>query len=187
MDDLKIEYVPISSIKAYENNAKIHTDEQIEQIKASIKEFGMCDPVGVWHDEIVEGHGRIIALKKLGADKVPIIRLDSLTDEQRRAYMLVHNKLNMNTDFDAFKLDVELQGLPDFDSELYGFDIDTFDNSFIDDLENEAVATRNNNQLETFEISLAFPKEKETEIKDWLKIHSRETMVDIILREIDNA
>lgn len=117
---LKVEYVPIDKIKTYENNAKIHTAEQIEQIKKSIQEFGMNDPIAVWKDNVViEGHGRLIACTELGMDKVPVIRLDELTDEQRKAYALVHNKLTMNTGFDIELLNEELKDLTDF--EKYGF------------------------------------------------------------------
>mgnify|MGYP000737863968 FL=1 len=65
---LKVEYLPIDEIKPYENNAKIHTPEQIEQIKASIQQFGMNDPIGIWSKEniIVEGHGRLLACQELG-------------------------------------------------------------------------------------------------------------------------
>ena len=66
MEKLKIEYVPIDSIKKYRNNAKLHPQEQIEQIKKSIQEFGMNDPIAVWNNEIVEGHGRYEAVKQLG-------------------------------------------------------------------------------------------------------------------------
>lgn len=119
---LKVEYIPIDSIKPYENNAKIHTDEQIEQIKRSIEEFGMNDPIGIWRDNIIiEGHGRLMALKELGYKEVPVIRLDDLTDDQRKAYTLVHNKLTMNTDFDIEKLDLELSQL-NFDMQDFGFD-----------------------------------------------------------------
>lgn len=72
--ELKIEYVDIDSIKPSGRNAKQHPTEQIEQIKKSIIDYGMNDPIGVWHGEIVEGHGRHIALKELGKKKVPIIR-----------------------------------------------------------------------------------------------------------------
>lgn len=119
---LKVEYVPIDSIKAYENNAKIHTDDQIEQIKKSIEEFGMNDPIGVWKNEIVEGHGRWLALKELGYNTVPIVRLDHLTDEQRKAYMLVHNKLTMNTGFDFSLLELELENITDIDMSSFGFE-----------------------------------------------------------------
>lgn len=121
--DLNIEYVDIDSLTPYKNNAKLHPKKQIEQIKQSIKDYGMRDPIGVWHDEIVEGHGRLMACRELGIDKVPIIRLDDLTDDQRKEYMLVHNKTTMNSDFDLDMLDLELDGLPDFDAEFYDFDI----------------------------------------------------------------
>ena len=124
MGRLKIEYVPSESLKKYANNAKIHTAEQIEQIKKSIKEFSFNDPIAVWKDnEIIEGHGRIIAALELGIKEVPIIRLDSLTDEQRKAYMLVHNKLTMNTDFDFDLLDSELDDILDIDMSDFGFDV----------------------------------------------------------------
>lgn len=119
---LEIEYIPISEIKAYPNNAKIHTAEQIEQIKKSIQEFGFNDPIGIWHGECVEGHGRVIAATELGIDKVPVIRLDSLTDEQRKAYMLVHNKLTMNTDFDFDLLGIELDNIANIDMSDFGFE-----------------------------------------------------------------
>ena len=120
---LKIEYVPIDSVKPYDKNAKLHPDEQVEQIVASIKAFGFNDPLGVWHDEIVEGHGRYLAAKKLGMTEVPVIRLDDLTDEQRKAYMLAHNKLTMNSGFDLDLLNEELASIADFDMVDFGFDI----------------------------------------------------------------
>jgi len=120
---LKIEYVDINSIKEYKNNAKEHPREQIEQIKKSIKEFGNNDPIGVWHNEIVEGHGRYTALKELGEKEIPIIRLDNLTDEQRKAYTLVHNKLTMNSDFDIELLSEELSSIDTIDMSEFGFDL----------------------------------------------------------------
>lgn len=121
---LKIEYVDINSIKPYENNAKLHPEEQIEQIKKSIEQFGMDDPIGIWKDEIVEGHGRLIACKQLGYKEVPIIRLDHLTDEERKAYTLAHNKLTMNSDFDIDLLNEELDNFDTIDMSDFGFDID---------------------------------------------------------------
>ena len=122
-EDLKIEYVDINSIKPFKRNAKLHPSEQIKQIKKSITDYKMCDPIGIWHDEIVEGHGRYIACKELGFDKVPVIRLDYLTDEQRREYALVHNKTTMNSGFDFSILDSELSELANFDAEFFDFDI----------------------------------------------------------------
>ena len=122
MEKLKIEYVGIDDIKPYENNAKQHPEEQIEQIKKSIEQFGMNDPIGVWNDEIVEGHGRLLALKELSYKEVPIIRLDHLTDEERRAYILAHNKLTMNSDFDIDVLNNELDGILNIDMVDFGFE-----------------------------------------------------------------
>ena len=119
---LKIEYVPIDDLKPYDNNAKIHTPEQIEQIKKSIQEFGMNDPIGIWGKDnlIVEGHGRLAACKELGMKEVPVIRLDDLTDEQRRAYTLVHNQTTMNTGFNMNILAEELDNI-DIDMSELGF------------------------------------------------------------------
>lgn len=121
--ELKIEYVDINSIKPYKNNAKLHSKEQIEQIKKSIEQFGMDDPIGIWQDEIVEGHGRLIACKELGYTEVPIIRLDHLSDEERKAYTLAHNKLTMNSDFDLDILNDELKDILDINMEDFGFDL----------------------------------------------------------------
>lgn len=134
MSNLKIEYVSKDQLKPYEKNAKLHTDDQVEQIKRSIEEFGFNDPIAVWHeDEIIEGHGRLLAVMEMPEiETVPIIRLDSLTDEQRRAYMLVHNKLTMNTDFDFELLDSELDEIIDIDMEQFGFE-------FEEDVEDDGV------------------------------------------------
>lgn len=119
---LKVEYIPIDDIKPYDKNAKIHTPEQIEQIKKSIEEFGMNDPIGIWKDNIIiEGHGRLMALKELGYEEVPVIRLDNLTDDQRKAYTLIHNQTTMNTGFDLDILNEELQNI-ELDMSDFGFD-----------------------------------------------------------------
>ena len=138
---LKIEYVNKEDLKPYVNNAKIHTAEQIEQIKKSIQEFGFNDPIAVWHDdEIIEGHGRLLAVMEMSdITEVPIIRLDDLTDEQRKAYMLVHNKLTMNTGFDFDLLTLELESITDIDMLEFGFEeIEPFDKSTLDDLFTDA-------------------------------------------------
>lgn len=129
---LKVEYIPIDSIKPYENNAKIHTEEQIKQIKTSINEFGMNDPIGIWGKDnlIVEGHGRLIACKELGLKEVPIIRLDDLTDDERKAYTLIHNQTTMNTGFDIDILSQELANI-EFDMSDFGFELE------LDDIEEE--------------------------------------------------
>lgn len=115
MAKLKIEYLNKEDLKPYANNAKVHTAEQIEQIKNSIKEFGFNDPIAIWGDnEIVEGHGRLLAVMEMDdIEQVPVIRLDGLSDKQRRAYTIVHNKLTMNTNFDNDVLGIELKDIMD--------------------------------------------------------------------------
>lgn len=121
--ELKIEYLNKEDLRPYANNAKIHTAEQIEQIKSSIEQFGFNDPVAIWHDnEIIEGHGRLLAVMEMDdIRKVPVIRLDNLSDEERRAYMLAHNQLTMNTNFDFALLEEELENL-NIDMGEFGFE-----------------------------------------------------------------
>lgn len=130
---MKIIGINIDDLTHYENNAKIHTEEQIEQIKSSILKFGNNDPIGIWGDKniIVEGHGRAIALKELGYEKVECIRLDHLTDEERRAYTLIHNKTTMNTNFDFSKLEEELMNIQDIDMSEFEFDFPSFEDEEI--------------------------------------------------------
>ena len=119
--ELKIEYVGIETLKPYENNARTHGKDDVNAIVKSIEDFGFNDPIGVWHGEIVEGHGRLMAAKQLGMTKVPIIRLDELTDEQRRAYALAHNKTAELSEWNISLLDEELAGISEFDMSEYGF------------------------------------------------------------------
>lgn len=121
---MKIEKINIEDVKVYENNAKLHPAEQIEQIKKSIQEFGNNDPIAVDENNvIIEGHGRLIALKELGYKEIEVIRLSHLNEEQKKAYMLVHNKLTMNSDFDLDLLQEELSNIVNFDMSDYGFSL----------------------------------------------------------------
>ena len=129
MPELRVTLTPTSELVPYAGNAKIHTDEQVAQIAASITEFGFNDPVGIWHAEdgtpvIVEGHGRVLAAQLLGIEDLPTIALDHLTDKQRRAYVHVHNQTTLTSGFDLEALQAELQALPEFDWESFGFEPD---------------------------------------------------------------
>lgn len=120
---MEIIKVKIEDLKPYENNAKIHTEQQIDQIKLSILEFGFNDPIAIdENNRIIEGHGRYIALQELDYDEVECIRLEGLTEEQKNAYTLVHNKLTMNTDFDIELLKQELDEIFELDMSNFGFD-----------------------------------------------------------------
>lgn len=120
---LQVEYVDINSISPYERNARAHGKDDVKAIKKSIEEFGFNDPIGVWNNQIVEGHGRLLAAKELGMEQIPIIRLDELTDEQRKAYALAHNKTAELSDWDFDMLAAELQEITDIDMKEFGFDV----------------------------------------------------------------
>lgn len=122
---MKIEVLPIDSLKPYENNAKIHTPAQVAQIAASIQEFGNNDPIAVDENNmVIEGHGRLLALKSLGVKEAECIRLVGLTDDQKRAYIHIHNQLTMNTGFDMDILTQELKSVEGIDMSFFGFDMD---------------------------------------------------------------
>jgi DNA modification methylase len=111
----------------YARNARTHSDEQVAQIAASIREFGFTNPVLTDGDNgIVAGHGRVLAARKLGLAEVPVIELAHLTPAQRKAYILADNKLALNAGWDADLLRLELAELQDlgFDLGLTGFDAD---------------------------------------------------------------
>lgn len=116
MPELEVREMAVADLVPYANNAKKHPREQIDQIAESIAQFGNCDPIAIWHNEqgqaeIVEGHGRVMALKQLGIDTAPVITLDHLTDEQRRVYTHTHNQTTMSSGFDDFILTEELANL----------------------------------------------------------------------------
>lgn len=122
---MNIEYIDIKDLKEYDRNARKHADADLATIEASIKEFGFNDPVGIWSEKniIVEGHGRVMAARRLNMDKVPCIRLDHLTDEQRRAYALAHNKTAEMSEWDIDILESELTSIEDIDMTSFGFTI----------------------------------------------------------------
>ena len=172
---LSIEYVDISTIKEYKRNSKKHPAAQIEQIAASIEEVGMNDPIAVSDNVIVEGHGRYLACKKLGMQTVPIIRLDHLTEEQRRAYNIVHNKLCMNSDFDLKILSSELDDIFNIDMSEFGFEIFN-----IDDMQYVDAYDENNDKREYFSKTLTFPIEVKKSVTSYLKKHYDEVIERII-------
>lgn len=138
--ELKIEYLPLSEIKPYEKNAKLHPDAQIKQIIKSINDFGFNDPIAIYHDnEIIEGHGRYLAAQKMGLDTVPVIRLDGLTEKQRKAYMLAHNKITMNSFFDLDLVSEELADIgEEFEMGDFGFDLNLIEDENPEKIEKEA-------------------------------------------------
>ncbi len=129
--ELELVYLSPYELKPYENNTRKHTPDDIEGIKTSIRNVGFNDPIGIWGDEnlIVEGHGRQIAAIEMGLEKVPCIRLDHLTEEQRKEYAIRHNRSAELSEWDFSKLEKELAELQlqGIDMSDLGFDADDFD------------------------------------------------------------
>ena len=137
--ELRVETIGVDELVPYEGNAKLHPSKQVRQIGESIREFDFSDPVAAWHDDegravVVEGHGRLMAARELGIRELPVIFLDYMSDEQRRAYSLVHNQLTMVTGFDQDALRDELEGITSIDMGAFGLSAESEEEIDIDAL-----------------------------------------------------
>jgi DNA modification methylase len=120
----KIELIKAEELIPYARNSRTHNDDQVIQIASSIREFGFTNPILISEsNDIIAGHGRLLAAQKLGIDKVPCIRLSHLTESQRKAYVIADNKLALNAGWDEELLALELAELKDggYDLGLTGF------------------------------------------------------------------
>ena len=123
----QLETIQIDALIPYARNSRTHSDAQVAQIASSIKEFGFTNPVLIdGGGGIIAGHGRVLAARKLGMSEVPCIRLEHLTDAQKRAYVIADNRLALNSGWDTEMLKVEFSDLQElgFDLELTGFYLD---------------------------------------------------------------
>ena len=122
--ELTVQKWHVAQLQPYARNARTHSEEQVAQIAASIQEFGWTNPILVdGQGNVIAGHGRLLAAKKLGMKEVPVIELDHLTEAQRRAYILADNKHALNAGWDDELLKLELHALTElqFDLSLTGF------------------------------------------------------------------
>lgn len=167
--ELQIEYIELDKLTPYEKNAREHTPVDLATIEKSIEDFGMCDPIGIWSDKniIVEGHGRLLALKELGHTKAPCIRLDHLNDEERRAYALAHNKTAEMSKWDFEKLEQELADLSDMAMQNYGFYMahgeDDFSNLFDDDMQEDEGEDEDEEEAPVFQVTVECESKEEAE------------------------
>ena len=124
---MQVEQIGIETLIPYANNARTHSDAQVAQIAASIREFGFNNPVLIDEQSgIIAGHGRVLAARKLELDSIPCIRLNHLSETQRRAYIIADNKIAMNAGWDEELLALELTELTEFgvNMDLTGFTVD---------------------------------------------------------------
>lgn len=183
---LKIEYLNVDELTPYENNARKHDDDDVSKIENSIEQFDFNDPIGVWGKDniIVEGHGRLMAAKQAGLTEVPCIRLDHLTEEQRKAYTLAHNKTAENSSWNPDMLEKELASIPDIDMSDFGFDIpDMFS---VDDIQDFGGYDKNDDDREFFNKTFTFPIDKKKAIISYLSKHQSE-VIDRIIKEAENG
>jgi len=123
---LRIEYCSANSLVPYTKNPRTHSEEQIAQIAASIREFGFTNPILIdGNQRIIAGHGRLAAAKEIGMETVPCIDLSHLTEEQKRSYLIADNKLTLNGGWNEDLLRIELTALKELgaDLQLTGFDV----------------------------------------------------------------
>jgi ParB-like chromosome segregation protein Spo0J len=147
---LEVAYIATTDVIPYVNNARSHSDQQVAQVAASIREFGFNNPILIdEHNGVIAGHGRLAAAQKLGLELIPTITLAGLTEAQRKAYVIADNKLTENSrwDFDLLSLEIEQLKDLDFDVALLGFsevELDgisgeEMDMSVLDELDDEEV------------------------------------------------
>lgn len=133
--DTKIEQVAVEKLIPYARNSRTHSDEQVAQIAASIREFGFTNPVLIAADDtVIAGHGRLLAARKLNLSDVPCIRLGHLTETQKRAYVIADNKLALNAGWDSELLKVELEALDaeSFSATLTGFSLSEIESMLVE-------------------------------------------------------
>lgn len=139
---MKIVYKKVNDLIPYINNSRTHSEEQVNQIVASINEFGFTNPLLIDEkDNIIAGHGRLLASKKLKMEEVPCIVLSGLTEAQKKAYIIADNKMALNAGWNEELLKIELENLKelDFNLELTGFNVDELDDIFQVEEEQEIV------------------------------------------------
>ena len=146
--------VDVDKLIPYVNNARTHSKEQINKLRASIREFGFINPVIIDRDyNVIAGHGRILASQEEGIDKVPCVFVDYLTDAQKKAYIIADNRMALDADWDEELLKIEIESLKneDFDLSFTGFDESELLDLFGDDSKGKV-------EDDNFDLSLALEK-----------------------------
>lgn len=149
----RVQEISTELLKPYGNNAKIHTDEQVQKIADSIKEFGFLNPVLIdGNHNIIAGHGRVMAAKLLGMKNIPCVNIEGLTEAQRRAYILADNRLAELAEWDDVLVNEELADLSamNFDVDLTGFEFDGGGDWFTDHERNDTGYQEGNEEYNEF-------------------------------------
>ena len=167
---MEIIYKKVNELIPYVNNSRTHSEEQVNQICASINEFGFTNPLLIDEkDSIIAGHGRLLASKKIGMEEVPCIVLKGLTEAQKKAYIIADNKMALNAGWDEELLKIELENLKelDFDLNLTGFDIDELD---------DILGTKEEKEVAEDDFELEVPEEPKAKIGDIYQLGNHRLM-----------
>ena len=165
MADLNIEYLLATDLLPYENNSRTHSQQQVDQIKRSMTEFGFTNPILIdEHNGIIAGHGRLQAAQELDIKLVPTITLKGLTEAQRKAYVIADNQLALNAgwDFDALNVEINNLDLLNFDLNILGFNDQELAN-IIDGLEKIAPELKEESYSQIFNLVVSCSDETEQE------------------------
>lgn len=182
MDELRIKYVDINSIKPYKNNPRIN-EKAIPYVANSIKEFGFKVPIVIDKNNIiVAGHTRYLASKLLSLDKVPCIVADDLNESQIKAFRLVDNKVSEFSVWDIKTLKSELEQLEDVDVTVFGLDDEI--NNIIDILEDEGLGKVAEGVNEKFSITFSSTVSNISILKDYINQNSKKDLEDIFMKVI---
>lgn len=184
--ELKILYRPVNDLIPYANNARTHSEEQVNQIASSIKEFGFNNPILV--DEqggVIAGHGRLKAAKKLGLKVVPTIELSGLSDPQKKAFILADNRIALNSGWDIDLLRIELQELQDTDlAPVTGFSDEELNALLCETAkpaEEEEKPEKEEPEADSFNLTLSIPIEYKKQVQDFVKSFGLEDLIQKII------
>jgi len=188
---LTIVYKNVDDLIPYARNSRTHSEQQVNQIASSIKEFGMNAPIAVDADGgIIAGHGRVLACQKLGIKTVPTVCLSHLSETEKKAYIIADNKLALNAGWDLDLLKVELQDLEtdNFDLSLTGFDEEEINGLLDDPLSFDSTDTGENKFKDNFVISLVFDSgDNDKIIKQYVNKHKDEIIAKIVQEATENG
>jgi ParB family transcriptional regulator, chromosome partitioning protein len=191
MAKIEIEYISAGDLIPYAMNSRTHSDSQVTQIAASIKEFGFTNPILIDENSgIIAGHGRLLAAKKLGLQDVPTITLRGLTDTQKKAYVIADNRLALNSGWDDEMLRLEFAGIADagLDLELTGFSLDEIKAlNFDDDCEVEMPALRDGDKEPFQQKTFTLHDEQAEIVDDAVMLARTDPLVDSGINENSNG
>lgn len=175
----------VADLIPYERNPRKIPQEAIDDVVESYRQCEVIDPIEVDEKNVIlSGHTRRLAALEMGIKEVDALRVTGLTEAQKKKYRLLANKTGEKSGWDYELLDWELE---EMDFEGYDFGFDVLSQSYIDDLTEEALGVADRNPLNTFNITLVFDKEHESEIKAWFKENGNDAAVDLIMAEVLDA